>query len=109
MASKDNVLSCLRAFPNGTSSGKDDLRAQHLVDILGGASFLEILNSITRVVNLWLSGRCPVCLGEFVASAPLTPLLKQDGGFHPIAVGMVWRRLVSNVVMSGEGYGFLFA
>ncbi|GJZ05794.1 hypothetical protein Tco_0539587 [Tanacetum coccineum] len=27
--------------------------------------------------------------------APLTPLVKPGGGIHPIAVGTVWRRLVS--------------
>ncbi|MCI54842.1 hypothetical protein A2U01_0076092, partial [Trifolium medium] len=34
-------------------------------------------------------------LAEFVASAPLTPLLKSDGGIRPIAVDIIWRRLVS--------------
>ncbi|MCI61124.1 hypothetical protein A2U01_0082380, partial [Trifolium medium] len=48
-------------------------------------------------------GRCPKSLSEFVASAPLTPLLKSDGGICPIAVGTIWRRLVSKVVMKGVG------
>jgi len=38
---------------------------------------------------------------EFVALAPLTPLLKPDNGVRPIVVGIVWRRLVSKVVMKG--------
>jgi hypothetical protein len=59
--------------------------------------------SITLVVNLWLGGRCPLSLAEFVASAPLTPLLKPDGGIRPIAVGTIWRRLVSKVAMKGVG------
>ena len=42
-------------------------------------------------------------LAEFVASAPLTPLLKPDGGIRPIAVGTIWRRLVSKVAMKGVG------
>ena len=42
-------------------------------------------------------------LAEFVASAPLTPLLKPDGGIHPIVVGTIWRRLVSKVAMKGVG------
>jgi len=40
---------------------------------------------------------------EFVASAPLTPLLKLDGGIRLIAVGTIWRRLVSRVSMKGVG------
>jgi len=38
-----------------------------------------------------------------VASAPLTPFLKLGGGIHPIAVGTIWRRLVSKVAMKGVG------
>nr|GEW91715.1 hypothetical protein [Tanacetum cinerariifolium] len=34
-------------------------------------------------------------LGEYNASALLTPLVKLGGGIRPIAVGTVWRRLVS--------------
>ncbi|MCI55741.1 hypothetical protein A2U01_0076992, partial [Trifolium medium] len=42
-------------------------------------------------------------LSDFVASAPLTPLLKPDGVIHPIVVGTIWRRLVSKVAMIGVG------
>nr|GFA08648.1 putative reverse transcriptase domain-containing protein [Tanacetum cinerariifolium] len=40
---------------------------------------------------------------KFVASAPLTSLLKPDNGIRPIAVGTIWRRLVSKVAMKGVG------
>ena len=40
---------------------------------------------------------------EFVASAPLTPLLKHDGGIRPIVVDTIWRRLISKVAMKGVG------
>ncbi|KAD6454771.1 hypothetical protein E3N88_09477 [Mikania micrantha] len=46
---------------------------------------------------------CPKVLAEFVASAPLTPLLKPDKGIRPIVVGGIWRRLVSKVVMKKVG------
>ncbi|MCI33214.1 hypothetical protein A2U01_0054431, partial [Trifolium medium] len=42
-------------------------------------------------------------LSEFITSAPLTPLLKSDGGIRPIAVGTIWRRIVSKVAMKGVG------
>ncbi|MCI63979.1 hypothetical protein A2U01_0085236, partial [Trifolium medium] len=61
----------------------------------------DLLDAITSVVNLWLGGRYPKSLAEFVASEPLTPLLKPDGGIRPIAVGTIWRRLVSKVAMKG--------
>nr|GEX54631.1 hypothetical protein [Tanacetum cinerariifolium] len=64
----------------------------------------ESLSSITKVVNLFLDGKCPNVLGEYIASAPLTPLVKLGGGIRPIVVGTVWRQLVSKVsaVMIGK-------
>ncbi|GKF93269.1 hypothetical protein Tco_0279988, partial [Tanacetum coccineum] len=50
-----------------------------------------------------LAGRCPPILAEFVAFAPLKPLLKPDNGIQPIAVGTIWRRLVSKVAIKGVG------
>nr|GFA15365.1 hypothetical protein [Tanacetum cinerariifolium] len=48
-------------------------------------------------------------LGDYIASAPLTPLVKPGSGIRPIAMGTVWRHLVSkvNAVMIGhylDGY-----
>ncbi|GJU78916.1 hypothetical protein Tco_1275986 [Tanacetum coccineum] len=106
VAKIDSVFSCIELFPKGTSCGRDGLRAQHILDALCGersATATVLLKVITSVVNLWLAGRCPPILAEFVASAPLTPLLKSDSGIRPIAVGTIWRRLVSKVAMKGVG------
>ena len=103
---KDLVLDMIRSFPKGTSCGRDGLRAQHFMDILGGAASAivdDLLVSISGVVNLFLGGKCPSQLGEFIASAPLTPLIKPGGGVRPIAVGTVWRRLVSKVASASVG------
>ncbi|GJW81674.1 hypothetical protein Tco_0145649 [Tanacetum coccineum] len=81
---KDLVMNRIRNFPKRTSCGRDSLKAQQLMDILGRAA----------------SPICPSQLGEFIASAPLTPLVKPDGGLRPIAVGTVWRGLVSKVASS---------
>lgn len=97
------VLKALQSFPEGTSRGRDGLKAQHLLDALSGAAAAvseDLLNSITGVVNLWLAGMCPLILGEFVASAPLTPLLKPGGDIRPIVVGTIWRRLCSKLAAS---------
>lgn len=99
---KDCVLRHIQSFPKGTSCGRDGLRAQHLLDAMcgeGSATASGLASAITDVVNLWLGGNCPKVLAEFVASAPLTPLLKPDNGIRPIAVGAIWRRLVSKVAM----------
>ncbi|GJT18909.1 reverse transcriptase domain-containing protein [Tanacetum coccineum] len=107
VASPAVVLDRIKSFPRGTSCGRDGLRAQHLMDCLSGAAVAisdELVSSITQVVNLFLDGKCPNMLGEYIASAPLTPLVKPGGGIRPIAVGTVWRRLVSKVsaVMIGN-------
>ncbi|GJX82132.1 hypothetical protein Tco_0331613 [Tanacetum coccineum] len=88
----------------GTSCGRDGLRAQHILDALcgeGSAIVVGLLKAISMVVNLLLEGRYPKVLAEFVASAPLMPLLKPDNGIRPIIVGAIWRRLASKVAMRG--------
>ncbi|XP_026457446.1 uncharacterized protein LOC113358136 [Papaver somniferum] len=82
------VLSAIKSFPKGTSCGRDGLRAHHLLDAISDTVATvsdELLLSVTCVVNLWLGGNCSPSLGEFITSAPLTPLLKPGGGVRPIA------------------------
>ena len=50
-----------------------------------------------------MSGKCPSVLGGYIASAPVTPLVKPWGGIRPITVGTVWWRLVSKVGASVVG------
>nr|GEV57602.1 hypothetical protein [Tanacetum cinerariifolium] len=100
---KNLVLNMIGSFPKGTSSGRDGLRAQHLMDILERVASVvahDLLVSITEVVNMFLGGKCPSQLVEYIANAPLTPLVKPGGGIRPIVVGTVWRRLVSKVASS---------
>ncbi|GKB89809.1 hypothetical protein Tco_0962081, partial [Tanacetum coccineum] len=85
VASPIVVLDRIKSFPRSTSCGRDGLRAQHLMDCLS---------------------RAAVAISD---DAPLTPLVKPGGGICPIAVGTVWRRLVSKVsaIMIGhylDGY-----
>nr|GEZ78006.1 hypothetical protein [Tanacetum cinerariifolium] len=101
----DDTIKSLKA-KHRTLCERDDLRAQHILDALCGEGFTaatDLLNVITSVVNLWLVWRCSPILAEFVAYAPLTPLLKPDSEIQPIAVGTIWRRLVSKVAMKGVG------
>ncbi|GKB26447.1 hypothetical protein Tco_0865848 [Tanacetum coccineum] len=98
IAEIDSVFGCIKSFLKGTSCGRDGLRAQHILDALCGEGFVtatNLLKVITSVVNLWLVGRCLPILIEFVASTPLTPLLKPDNQIRPIVVGIIWRCLVS--------------
>ncbi|GKB46211.1 hypothetical protein Tco_0896964 [Tanacetum coccineum] len=71
IASSTVVLDRIKSFPRGASCGQDGLRAQHLMD----------------------------CLSKYITNAPLTLLVKPDGGIRPIAVGTVWRGLVSKAIL----------
>ncbi|ESN94621.1 hypothetical protein HELRODRAFT_164487 [Helobdella robusta] len=54
------VLTALKSFNNGLSGGLDGLRPQHIKDLLSGPTPTdELLNNLTRFVNLLLSGVCP--------------------------------------------------
>nr|GEU75720.1 putative reverse transcriptase domain-containing protein [Tanacetum cinerariifolium] len=102
----DSVFGCIKSLSKGTSCGRDGLRAQHILDVLCGEGYVtatNLLKVITSVVNMWLAGRCSSVLAEFVASAPLTPLLNPDNEIRPIVVGIIWRRLISKVAMKGLG------
>ncbi|GKC22480.1 hypothetical protein Tco_1024630 [Tanacetum coccineum] len=112
VASPAVVLDRIMSFPRGTSCGRDGLCAQHLMDCLSGTVVAisdEVVSTITQVVNLYLDGKCPNRLGEYIVNALLTPWLKPGGDIRPIALGTNWRRLVSKVsaIMIGhslDGY-----
>jgi len=95
------VLKQLRSFPKNTACGRSGWRVEHLLQCCthpaAGAGFLE---SLTKFVNWLASGSAGEEFAPLIASAPLTPLLKKDGGIRPIAVGEVFRRLVSKCFMS---------
>jgi len=94
------VLTCIHAFPKGTSPGASKLRAQHLLDAITGSTVpaaRECLLSLTRFMNHLLSGKAPSCLAPWLCDASLTALLKKGGRVRPIAVGEVLRRLASHL------------
>lgn len=75
------IFMCIKSFPKMTSYGRDGLQAQHMLDALCGKGFVVgryHLYAITLVVNLWMRERCLMSLAEFVASTPLTLLLKPN-------------------------------
>ncbi|GJY25966.1 hypothetical protein Tco_0400692, partial [Tanacetum coccineum] len=67
------------------------------------AIFDELVSSIMQVVNLFLDGKCANMLGEYIASASLTPLVKPGGGIRPIVVGGEAILHVVNPLIKGRG------
>ena len=97
------IMSSLRAFPRGLSPGFSKLRAQHLLDATMGTiapSSQTCLENLTKLVNSRLSGKLDKRISPWLVGAPLTALQKKSGGFRPIAVGEVLRRLTSHVCCS---------
>ena len=86
------VLSCLKAFPKGTSPGWSRLRAQYLLvlDAIVGTtapSSHDCLAALTKFMNLLLLGKAPSCLAPWLCA--LTALFKKSGGVRRIAIGEV--------------------
>ncbi|GKB26590.1 hypothetical protein Tco_0865991 [Tanacetum coccineum] len=102
---KSNLIDLMKECHNKLTSGEiDSLKILSRTRKFGYTTAIDLLKAITLVINLWLAGRCPSILAEFLASPSFTHLLKLDNEIRPIAVGTIWRRLVSKVAMKG---GFL--
>ena len=89
--SSAHVLSAIKSFPPGSSSGPDCLRPQHLKDMSERQVGGTLIVSLTNFVNLILSGGAPDWVRQFVFGASLLAFNKKDGGLRPIAVGMTLR------------------
>jgi len=74
------VLSCLKAFPKGTSPGWLKLHAQHLLNAITGTtapSSLDCLAALTKFMNILLSAKAPLCLAPWLCGTPLPHFLRR--------------------------------
>ena len=99
--STEDVLASLKCFPKGSSPGGTKFRIQHLCEAIYGTTApvaQECLVELTKWINLLLSGKFDKRLAPWIGGAPLTALNKKNNdGFRPIAVGDVFRRLISRL------------
>ena len=111
------VLEAITSFPHGSAGGPDGLRPQHLKDLLDGVRgnvgsesvdrgtsgggprpiANPLLEAITDLVNLLLSGEVPQFVRASLFGGSITALAKKGGGVRPIVVGYTWRRLAGKV------------
>ena len=94
--------SSLRSFPKDTACGADGLRAKHMIDMLDGAKESRrklLLKAFTAHAQVLVCGDLAHEASIYLGSAPIIPLKKPKGGIRPIAVGEIWRRLVSKICM----------
>ena len=94
--SRDNCLSVdesevrrpVLLFPAGSAGGPDNLRPQHLRDmLLCRESGQDFLTALTAFVNLALAGGYPSEVTPVFFGGRLLALNKKTGGIRPIAIG----------------------
>ena len=88
------------SFYNGSGSGPDLLRSQHLKDMISpslGASANSVLRSISRFASFVSSTKIPHPIRHLFFGAHLYGLQKKGDGISPIAVGNTFRRLFSKL------------
>ena len=101
--SSESVLTALCSFPRATSPGASQLQSQHLLDAIEGttAPVAKVcLDNLSHLMCHLLSGKADVRIAPWFCGAPLTALLKKQGGIRPIAVGEVLRHLASRLCCS---------
>ena len=98
-----NLKKLVLSFDKYTGSGFDGFKVVYWHDILDSNIPIvveDFLSALKSFVYVCLKGRIPNMLASSFMSAPLLPLIKNDNGVRPIAVGEVHRRLVSKVALS---------
>jgi len=96
------VVAAVESFPKATSPGGSGASATHLLELLRVPCTQEktgLAAVLTAVVNRLAQGKVPKEMAQWIAAAPVTPLVKRDNGVRPIAVGETLRRLVGKVWM----------
>ena len=99
IVTQENLTQQLRSFPKGTSCGRSGLRVSHLMSFVT-ANIYQLTENLVGLLNIIASGLAPSSFAPFLLSAPLVPINKKDGGIRPIAVGEVFRRVVSKIAMA---------
>jgi hypothetical protein len=94
------VRTVIRRFKCGSSGGPDGLRPIHLRDLTAevlGEAGVKLLDALTSVINIMLSGSVPDEICPFIYGANLIALGKKSGGIRPIAIGYVFRRIAAKL------------
>ena len=93
--SQEQVVTAARSFRTGSAPGPTGLRADHIRQALNSAHGDEVAAHMTEFVRFLAAGNAPLEVAPHLAGATLHALPKPGGDLRPIAVGEVWRRLVS--------------
>lgn len=95
------IEKCIRSFKPGSAAGPDKLSPQHLKELLSrqtGEAGSRLLQALTTMANVLLSGAIPPQVQPILFGANLIALRKPLGGVRPIAIGNTLRRMVAKAV-----------
>lgn len=101
--SSAQFLAAIKKFPRSSAAGGSVISATHLLEMISipcTDDEIWILGANKRLVNHFASGKAPPQISPWLSGATFIALNKRDGGVHPIAVGEVFRRLISSLLMS---------
>ena len=101
----DQVIQAVKSFQAGTAPRPSGLRAQHLKDLTSSRNMAphiaaNVTKALTKVVNLFASGKAASGAAEYCAGANLFAANNKDGGIRPIAVGDVMNVWSQNVLLT---------
>ena len=65
----------------------------------------DLLEALTLLTNLAVSGRLPLSLQPFLCGGRLVHVCKKDNGIRPIVVGELLRSLIAKVALAMLGDG----
>eukprot|EP01031_Cornospumella_fuschlensis_P025636 gene25636-30965_t len=81
--SAQHLTEAIQSMKRYSACGRSGLRVNHLRQMLPKNAALS--ESLLALVNLLAAGKAPTILAPIISSAPLTPVLKKDGGVRPVA------------------------
>ena len=99
--STTTIEESIRAFKPGSASGPYKLSPQHIKELISrqtGAAGSCLLQALTTMANVILSGDVPSQVCPIFFGANLIALRKPDGGVRPIAIGNTLRCMVAKAV-----------
>jgi hypothetical protein len=97
------VQMALKSFPNGSGSGPDGLRPQHLKDATSFSASdagIALIDNLASLMNIIAETGVHSSIHTAFFGARLIALTKPNGDLRPIAIGCTLRRLCAKMVLA---------